>query len=655
MTLSVRRFTLSDAFLEPYKTREPDWGPLGYVTFKRTYARKIEEEGRTEEWWETCRRVIEGMFTIQKKHCNELLLPWNDSKAQRTAKDAYERLFAMKWTPPGRGLWMMGTPYIEERTGAAVFNCSFISTQDIASRSGDIFSWIMDALMLGIGVGFDTRGAGLLNVIKPEGTLTYQVPDSREGWVNALKILLDSYAEGSPAIAYDYSLVRGYGIPIKGFGGTSSGSAPLSASLEDIRKLLDSRVGSTLSSVDIVDIANLIGRCVVAGNVRRSAELALGDPSDTDYTSMKDYSLFPEQLSGWRWNSNNSVAATIGMDYSKLGAQTAVNGEPGYIWLDTCRAFGRLADPPDYSDMKVMGVNPCAEITLESRELCNIAETYMARHTDLADYQRTLKVAYLYAKTVTLLNTHWPETNAVMLKNRRIGLSQSGIVQAIKKFGYRAVMNNSDASYAYLKRLDRTYSDWLCVPMSKKITTVKPSGSVSLLNGSTPGIHFPKGEYYIRRIRFSSEDPLIPLLEEAGYHIQNDVYGNEESRARTKVVDFPVQESYFWKSVEDVSMWQQLALTADYQKYWADNSVSVTIEFKEEEAAAIPDALDMYQDRLKTVSFLPHRTHGYALPPYEPITKEEYEKLSSNIKPLSSLSQILGVGEKYCDGDKCMI
>ena len=173
-TLStIRKFRLSDAFVEPYKTAEVPWGPLGYVTFKRTYARRLSEfepgATGTEEWWQTCRRVIEGMFHIQKQHVVSLGLEWNDNKAQKTAKDAFDRLFNLKWTPPGRGLWMMGTKFVEERTGAALFNCAFRSTQDIDRKGGYIFSWIMDALMVGVGVGFDTKGAGTITIKEPTG------------------------------------------------------------------------------------------------------------------------------------------------------------------------------------------------------------------------------------------------------------------------------------------------------------------------------------------------------------------------------------------------------------------------------------------------------------------------------------------------------
>ncbi len=170
--VNVRKFKLSDNFISQYKDKEVPWGPVGYITYKRTYTRRLNEfiEGAegTEEWFQTCRRVIEGMFDIQKRHVHALGLEWNDQKAQRTAKDAYERLFTLKWTPPGRGLWMMGTKFIYERTGAGLFNCAFRSTREISTKGGYIFAWMMDALMVGIGVGFDTLGAGTGTLSQPK-------------------------------------------------------------------------------------------------------------------------------------------------------------------------------------------------------------------------------------------------------------------------------------------------------------------------------------------------------------------------------------------------------------------------------------------------------------------------------------------------------
>jgi len=650
---NIRRFRLSDTFVDPYKTKKVPWGPLGYVTFKRTYARRLNEfeptATGTEEWWQTCRRVIEGMFNMQKKHIYALGLEWNDSKAQRTAKDAFERLFFLKWTPPGRGLWMMGTKFVDERTAAGLYNCAFRSTKDLPYKGGYLFAWMMDALMVGIGVGFDTEGAGTITIKEPQYTSeTEIIDDSREGWVESVHVLLDGFFFGGKVPIFDYSAIRPEGALIRGFGGTASGCGPLRELHENLKGLYSGKIGELISSVDIVDTENLIGRCVVAGNVRRSAALAMGRHDDKHYLQMKNDQ---EKLYHHRWGSNNSFHAVVGMDYTWHAEQSQKNGEPGYIWLDNARTRGRFKESERYDDINVAGFNPCVEQQLEDAELCCLVETFPAKHDDLEDYLKTLKIAYLYGKTVTLSNTHWPETNAKMLKNRRIGLSQSGVVQAFNKFGRRTVYSWCDRAYEHVKQLDEEYSNWFCIPKSVRTTSIKPSGTVSLLNGSTPGIHFPESEYYIRRIRFSKDSELLGVLKNSGYNVEDDEYS-----PNTAVVEFPIREPYFDKSKKDVSMWEQLEIAAQYQHYWADNSVSVTVTFKPEEASQIKNALEMYETRLKAVSFLKYEETGYLQAPYEPITKERYEELYAKATPIQRFeSNQGGAGTKFCDGESCVI
>jgi adenosylcobalamin-dependent ribonucleoside-triphosphate reductase len=653
MRTNIRRFKLSEQFILPYVDKKVPWGPVGYVTFKRTYARRLSEfvtdaEG-TEEWYQTCRRVIEGMFDMQKQHVYRLGLEWNDAKAQATAKEAYDRLFSLKWTPPGRGLWMMGTKFVEERTAAGLFNCAFRSTRELATKGGYLFSWMMDALMLGIGVGFDTLGAETLTVTEPKYTNDVLIiDDSREGWVNSVKILLDGFLLGGKVPQFDYSAIRAAGEPIRGFGGTSSGAGPLIELHRSLKELYEAIIGDLIDSTTIVDTENLIGRCVVAGNVRRSAALAIGNKDDFEYLMMKNDQ---EKLYHHRWGSNNSFHAIVGQDYTWHAKQSQVNGEPGYIWLDNARTRGRFKDGLRYDDLNVAGFNPCVEQQLEDAELCCLVETFPAKHDSYEDYMKTLKIAYLYGKTITLSNTHWPETNAKMLKNRRIGLSQSGVIQAFNKFGRRAMLDWSDKAYEAVKVLDEEFSNWLCIPKSIRMTSIKPSGTVSLLNGSTPGIHYPEDEYYIRRIRFSADSQLLPALIEAGYHVEPDAYS-----PNTMCVSFPVHEDHFIKGKKDATMWEQLEIAAQYQHYWADNSVSVTVTFQEHEQEHLKTALEMYETRLKAVSFLRYSETGYVQAPYEAITKEEYDEMASKITPVQRFNTNQGgSGTRYCDGEYCEI
>ena len=650
---SSELFKLKDSFLDEFKGKQPKWGPIGYITYKRTYSREIED-GVWEEFWQTAQRVVEGCYRIQQRHCKALLLPWNSTKAQHSAQEMYQRIWDFKFTPPGRGLWMMGTDYVEKRGSAALNNCSFVSTKDLKVSFSAPFCFLMDMSMVGVGVGGDTKGAGTVKVKQPEfDKEKHIIPDTREGWVELVRRILDSYVgEGLCPQDIDYSLIRPEGEKIKGFGGVASGPAPLILLVEWIHKILTPRIGQKITSADIVDLFNLVGKCVVSGNVRRSAENLLGEIEDEEFRSLKDPDKFKAYLDNHRWASNNSLFATVGMDYTKPVEALIKNGEPGFFWLDSAKNYSRMGDPPDYKDSNVGGCNPCFEQSLESFECCCLCETYPANHDSYEDFQTTLKYAYLYSKSVTLMPTHDPRTNAVMLRNRRIGTSMSGIVQAMNKHGRRAFYEWCKKGFDYIGKVDKLYSDWLCVPVSKKRTSVKPSGTVSLLCGATPGIHFPESEYYIRNIRVAKNSHLIPPLKKAGYLIEDDV-----KDPNSFVVSFPIHEKLFVRGKKDVTMWEQLELVAQMQQFWSDNQVSATIHFQKHEAKDIKNALELYEVRLKGISFLPLEEAGeeaaYPQMPYSSITKEKYEEMSKGLKSYNLKSVGHEITERGCDGDRC--
>lgn len=788
-------FRLRDTFLQNYKDEQPNWGPLGYITYKRTYSRR-KADGTYEEFWETCQRVVEGVFWILSRHLRSIGKEFNPEEYVGLAEDMFQRMWEFKWLPPGRGLWMMGTDYVKQMGHSTPLqNCGFVSTKDIATDGlAAPYTWMMDALMLGVGVGFDTRGAGSLVVSSPtKGTDTFVVEDTREGWVALLGRYLDAYSGRCDLPDdVDYSLVRPEGSPINGFGGTASGPGPLRDLVAGVSKVLSKNVGEPITSGTLVDIGNLVGRCVVAGNVRRSALLALGDRSDDLFLSLKDPDKYPEELMAWRWSSNNSILADSNTDYSRYVDSISKNGEPGVLWLDRTCDYGRLKDPPDYKDHLALGTNPCVtgdtlvdtaqgkrpvsdlvgtsftavvhseehpstsegfwktghkevfllsldsghslkatadheiltqddqeqlwvalkdlrvgdavvlsvsngppvssvvsitpcgfedvydctipsihrfvangivvhncgEQTLFDKELCCLVESFPHLADDAEDFLKTIKVAFLYAKVVTLLPSHFQQSTEVMNRNRRIGLSMSGITQAITKFGYQEFLDLADKGYSVIKSYDNELSYFLCVPESIKVTSVKPSGTVSLLAGASPGVHFPHSEYYIRRIRFQSGSPLVTALELAGYSIEKDAYS-----PNTSVVEFPVRESLFSKSKDDVSMTEQMQLAADLQRFWADNQVSVTVTFTKEEATQLGSALNEFASKLKSVSFLPLQDHGYVQAPYEAISKEKYEEMISKVVPSNTkeFAQIIAAyaqhdqTERFCDGGVCAV
>lgn len=668
-------FRLAEEFVSSYRGKPVPWGykdaagnSVGEITFLRTYSR-LKEDGTKETWVDVCERVINGMYSLQKDHCKANRLPWNDARAAASAKEAFDRLFNFKWTPPGRGLWVMGTPLVnDQKNSAALQNCAFVSTESMTKHNPAApFAFLMEASMLGVGVGFDQKGADKgFTIYDPKLPPTVTViPDTREGWVDSTAALINSYLRPEQNIQeFDYSVIRPAGEPIKTFGGTAAGPDPLIKLHDHIRKIFSGRAGEQLTRTDIADIGNLIGVCVVSGNVRRSAELLIGRIDDPDFLNLKNPEAYPERNSydasapGWGWMSNNSVAVNVGDDLSGIVEGIALNGEPGVIWMDTTRKFGRLADPENNKDWRAAGYNPCAEQSLESYEMCTLVETYLNRHDSLEDYKRTLKFAYLYAKTVTLLPTHWEETNAIMQRNRRIGTSMSGVANFADNKGLPELRRWMDEGYTTVQHYDRTYSEWLGIRESIKTTTIKPSGTVSILAGESPGVHWtPGGKYFLRAIRFRNSDPMLPLFRMANYRVEPA----SEDPVNTSVVFFPIKSAAA-RAERDVTVFEKMALAATAQRYWSDNSVSVTISFDpENEKEHIGTVLHMYDGQLKTVSFLPSGNFTYPQMPYTQITEQEYvDEGEMKLFPIDLAGVYAGmaadaIGEAYCTTDACEI
>lgn len=654
------RFKLSENFIKEYEGKEPEWGPLGKLTYKRTYAARVEGEDRTEEWWETVRRVVEACYTIQLNHCKNLRLPWNAHKAQKSGQEMYTRMFEFKFIPPGRGLANMGD-LVFKKSSIFLYNCSAITTKNIDKCFSDPFIFMCDVSMCGVGVGFDTEGSGKITIQEPKTTdVVHIVDDSREGWCEIIKVVLESFVgkEKLPT-NIDYSYIRPFGSKIETSGGYAPGPQPLINCVNSLIELLTKKINTKITSGTIVDLMNLIGKCVVAGGRRRSAQIAFGYPDDKEYISLKDPDLYSEEMINYRWCSNNSIYGKQGMDYSEIVSNIKKSGEPGIVYLDKIQNYGRMKDGyQEGIDSEATIMNPCGEISLSGGngaggELCNIADVFPARHDSLEDFKRSIKYAYLYCKTVTLLLCHNEFTNSIILKNRRIGVSQSGIIQAIQKFGTSTYFQWCDSGYEYLQKLDKKYSDWLCIQKSIKLSSIKPSGTTSLLMGATPGLHYPMSEHYIRRIRIEkTQSQLIEATKKAGYKYEDSVYGDNSI-----VFEIPVKEENFYKGKSEASVWEQMQLGSKLQYYWSDNSISQTVHFSEQEKDNLHSVIEFYEDQIKTVSFLPLDCSAYPQMPYEIITKEEYEERIKNVKPIdfSFKGNTKDNEEKYCNGDTCII
>lgn len=644
-------FQIAPSFVDQYRSLPEPFGfdGLGRFVYLRTYSRG------GERWVDTCARVVTGMYQLQERHCAEHGRPWLPEKAQRSAREAFDLLFHLKWTPPGRGLWMMGSDFVHKRgVVEGLCNCAFASTEQLTP---DVLRWFTEMSMLGVGVGFDTRGAGTLTIETPhkgpwDNPTQRYIDDTRESWAASVARLFDAYTGGLD-VEFIYDDIRPAGRPLKGFGGISSGPQPLKDLHRDMRKVLEANVGMPITSRTIVDIFNLIGRCVVSGNVRRTAEIALGAVGDTDFASLKDYRQHPYRQD-WGWVSNNSVFAQRGMAYGDLAEQTLLNGEPGYVWLENARQFGRMNGLPDRLDHGVAGTNPCAEQPLWDREMCTLTEIHLPRIGSLQEFTRTLKFAYLYGKSVTLTADHIQDriSRAVMQRNRRIGLSLTGVQQFVAKQGWPVLIQWMEYGYQMTKYWDLFYStEWLNVPESIRRTTIKPSGSVSLLSGSTPGIHWPIAPFYWRRVNVAANSPLVEEYERAGYPVEPSLY-----TPNTAVIAFPVSVGTQGIHCEgDLSVKEQLSAAALAQRHWSDNAVSVTVKVpKGDRAAVLEHALMQAEEHLKAVSFLPHEDHGYAQAPMEPMTAAEYERAKERLsRYVPSIRE--HVDDAFCDTDVCEV
>lgn len=643
------RFSLPSDVRENLRQRPVPWGfgALSEAIYFRTYSRSIDDQ--QERWADTVIRVVEGVMSIRKDWLvNVLGKRWNERAHQALAAELADAIFEMRLLPPGRGLWAMGTDYVYERGAHALNNCGYVEVKSSLAASA---SWLMDSLMCGVGVGFNTQSARLrLNAPVGE-SLTYTIPDSKEGWATSVAKLIRSYERGGRPIEFDYSQVRRAGTPIRGFGGISSGATPLRKLHRQLRGYLESGSSSTRL---IADVMNAIGACVVSGNVRRSAEIALGAPGDSEFLDLKNYELNPDRAEVG-WMSNNSVALAESDHFGwlpEIADRVRDNGEPGIFNLLNVQKYGRLGEKmPDAAT----GQNPCGEIPLESYELCNLAEVFPTRCSSDAEIWRTMELATFYASTIALLRSHSHETNAVVARNRRIGVSVSGVADWLDATSVSHVFNVLNKGYDLVRETNRRLASEAGVAESIRVTTVKPSGTISLLAGVSSGMHFPVSGHVLRRVRISSSSPVADLLMQSGIPHEPDVVSDG-----TEVFEFPLRYGQGrTRSVKHVSVYEQAAIVAMLQRAWADNSVSNTLTIQPSEMNQVERVLALYAPLVKSMSLLPDADGTYEQMPLEAITRSEFERRSSELTEVQWSSLHGGDGDpddsRYCTSDACEI
>lgn len=604
------------------------WGEIGYLVYKRTYARKTKLG--TEEFPITVERELHGI----KK---QLKLDFTKEE-----EDFYRFMrLNLKGSVAGRFMWQLGTETVDKLGLPSLQNCAYVTID----HPVEPFTWAMDMLMLGSGVGFSIQKEHVYTLPKvirrkvksvrqDDASADYIVPDTREGWVKLLGKTLKAHFYSGESFTYSTQLIRGAGAPIKGFGGVSSGPEILCEGIESIDSVLNSRAGKKLRPIDCLDIMNIIGSIVVAGNIRRSAQIAIGDYDDLEFLRAKRWDL--GNIPNWRSMSNNSIVPPT--DLTKLPQEywdTFFAGEAyGLINLDLARSCGRLGEI-QYSDPDIQGFNPCAEQGLVNKETCCLAEVFLPNVQSKGEFLNVLKSLYKVCKHSLNLKCHLKDTEEIVHKNQRMGIGLTGILMSSER-----QLSWLDSGYKYLRTLDEEYSAKMGWPKSVKLTTVKPSGTLSLLAGVTPGVHpSPAGPHYIRRVRVSTSSDLIPELVKCGYLMEPllNIDGSEDRR--TMVISFPCKVPEGTPVADDFTAAEQLRWVKLMQEKWSDNSVSVSVYYSEDEIKEIKKYLiENFNDSHKTISFLKKNEHGFKQAPYETISKEQYEEMVKGVKPLKSLS-----------------
>jgi hypothetical protein len=356
----------------------------------------------------------------------------------------------------------------------------------------------------------------------------------------------------------------------------------------------------------------------------------------------------------WRSNSNNSIYADA---YDEIVPEFWKGydgtGEPyGLLNRKLARTYGRLGEKSP--DPTVEGFNPCAEIALSDGESCNLSTIFLPNIDSLAQMLEISRLLYMVQKQITRLSYPYEKTNTIVHKNGRLGQSVTGILQATEK-----QVSWLNEAYEYLKSFDKTYSDEHGWNPSIRLTTVQPSGTLSLLPGVTPGIHPAFAQFYTRRVRFSSVDPLVDACRKRGYKVVWDIGLDGREDHTRYVVEFPCKSPEGAVLAANMTAIDQLEWVKKMQTEWADNAVSVTVYYRKEELASIKEWLSKnYDSSVKSVSFLLHVDHNFPLPPYEEITEEEYNKSIAKLDfsvPLQQNAVDLSIEMDDCATGACPI
>lgn len=663
---------LKEQFLNKYKNQKAPLSPIGEFVYLRTYSRYIEDKKRRENWFETVLRTTEYNIDLGIQYKKNLGISIDPIEEQKEAEQLFDNLYNLRTFTSGRTLYMGGTEIVKEYP-LSNYNCCFTMIESLCD-----FVDVFYLLMLGCGVGIridknliakmpyvrtvKLEGIYLENIRKEtkkelmENTVLdinrdnpyiarIKVGDSKEGWCNALeiyfKLITEKKYDGIDTIIIDYSYVRPEGERLRRFGGRASGHKSLKRMFEKINKVILNNDDNKLKSIDVLDIATIISENVVSGGVRRSAMMIICEEDEEEVINAKK-DIYTVIDGNWVENtdishrkmSNNSVLYSGRPSLTRIKEMLhsiRINGEPGFInGAEAKRRKGTFE-----------GLNPCGEILLKSKQCCNLTTNNLLSFVndedelDLKKLEEVLKLSTRVAIRMTLVEVELPDWNQVMKEDRIVGISLTGIMDMVNKT--KMTYEELGTLLRHLREIvhmeGKRYCDILKISVPKLMTTIKPEGTLSTLPCVSSGIHFAHSNYFIRRIRIATSDPLYKMIEKQGcYPIYNEV-GQRDEDCTIKVIEFPVKAPE-GKTKYDIGAIEQLELYKLSMLSWTDHNTSITVHVRENEWDDVAEWLYENFDYGVGVTFLPLYEETYPLLPFERTTKEDYENRLSKIKPI---------------------
>lgn len=577
------------------------------------YARWVPDENRRETWEETVNRYT-GFF---KKRFD--VFP--EDKVNKAIRE-------LKVMPSMRCLMTAGPAL--DRDEIAGYNCSFV-----AIDSPKAFDEVMYILMCGTGVGFsvERQFTNNLPVVAEEFHETdtsIRVKDSRIGWASAYRELISLLYSGRLP-KWDTSGIRPAGARLRTFGGRASGPKPLEDLFAFTVHTFKRAAGRKLNSLECHDLVCKVADIVIVGGVRRSALISLSNLTDDRMRNAKNGAWWEDNVQ--RALANNSVAYTekpdVGIFLKEWGTlYESKSGERGLFnrVAATKKATSNGRRDVDGHDF---GTNPCGEIILRSKGVCNLSEVVIRENDTLADLKEKIEIATIvgtFQSTLTnfrYLRSEWKKNQE---EERLLGVSMTGIMD------HPVLSKPSEECISWLKELrehaiavNKEWASVLGIPQSVAITTVKPSGTVSQLVGCSSGIHPAYSKHYIRTVRMDNKDPLTTFFKEAGIPNEPDVTKPND----ITIFSFPQQGSKSGITRNETNALEQLELYSVYQKHWTEHNPSITVYYKDNEFLDVGAWIYNNFSDVSGVSLLPHSDHVYKQAPYQEVTEEFFTEFSN--------------------------